>query len=351
MGTEFVFDKDVYDVFLKSAIKKFKETPLGFFNDIDPRVYVLPTNLIGLDNLIGNGGFVLGTVLELYGLPGSGKTSMAVHLLKNAQDLGYNTMFLDAEGSLKFNPGLPDIMGVDKTKLLYVNPSNGEECFGICESFMRSFTHNVIVIDSIAALVPKGEDEDVEKSLGMGSHARMVARGLRNTLNLINKSLTLLIVINQIRYKITSFSDPTTTTGGNSLEFYDAYKIKMTGSSNFKSSWIKDANDGCAGHTVTFFVQKNKFKIAQTKTEAGLLYGQGFDLYAEVFDLSVDFGFIEQAGHWYSYAGERLGNGRTASINKLRDNESVYKLLRGMVVDIVSKQATVQIEEVDEVDV
>jgi recombination protein RecA len=290
------------------------------------RVNVIPTGSIALDAALGVGGVPKGRVVEVYGPESSGKTTLALHVIANAQAAGGLAAFIDAEHAL--DPEYAERLGVNLDELLISQPDFGEQALEIAETLIRSNSVDVVVIDSVAALVPRTELEGDMGDAVVGLHARLMSQALRKLAGIVSKSNACLVFINQIREKIgVMFGNPETTTGGRALKFYSSVRIDIR-----RIAAIKQG-DQVIGNRTKVKVAKNKvaapFKIA----EFDILYGEGISWTGELLDLGVEHRLIQKSGSWYSYGDDRIGQGREAARAYLRDNpeaaEQIEVELRG----------------------
>ena len=289
---------------------------LGNENAI-PAMACISSGSIGLDSALGIGGFPRGRVIEIYGPESSGKTTLALHVVAEAQKAGGTAAFVDAEHALdaKYARNL----GVDIDNLLVSQPDSGEQALEITEVLVRSGAVDVVVIDSVAALVPRAELEGEMGDAQMGLQARLMSQALRKLTAVVSKSRTSLIFINQIREKIgVMFGSPETTTGGRALKFYSSVRvdIRRTGS-------IKDG-DSIVGNRTRAKVVKNKVAPPFRDAEFDIMYGFGISREGELLDLAVQQNIVDKSGSWFSFDGERLGQGRENSKQFLRENEDFY---------------------------
>ncbi|GBQ86133.1 DNA recombinase RecA [Acetobacter malorum DSM 14337] len=272
-----------------------------------------PTGSIGLDIALGIGGIPEGRIIEIYGPESSGKTTLALHAIAEAQKRGGTCAFIDAEHAL--DPGYAKKLGVDIDNLLISQPDSGEQALEIADTLARSGAIDVLVIDSVAALVPRAElDGDMGDS-HVGLHARLMSQALRKLTGTVSRTKTKFIFLNQIRLKIgVMFGNPETTTGGNALKFYASIRmdIRRIGS-------IKD-KDEVVGNTTRVKVVKNKVAPPFRQVEFDILYGHGISREGELIDLGVKAGIVEKAGAWFSYDSQRIGQGRENSKQFLRDH-------------------------------
>lgn len=320
---------DSLDVVIKSLAKSFDDALIGSAKNILSRdKKIIPTSLQALNKSLGNGGFVGGRVAEFYGEPGSGKSTAAFDVIKNAQQLGMTGGVVDAEHTLDLQ--LLESMGVDVDKLIVGQGYYGEENLDIAEALIKSGKLDVLAIDSVTALMPMAELEaDFEKSL-MGNHARLISKAAKRFVPLCAKTNCLLIFINQFRLKMDGYGDPRVTTGGISIPFFASYRLHFSGGS--KSTRIMNTETGSpCGHRVTIEVIKNKLAPPFRSCEADLFYGKGFDSAGEVVDLAVDLGIIEKKGSWYAKDGVNLAQGTDNLKAIVMADPAFYEILKAQV--------------------
>ncbi len=283
-------------------------------------VSVIPTGSISLDAALGVGGFPRGRVVEIFGPESGGKTTMSLHVIAEAQKMGGQAAFIDAEHAL--DPIYARKLGVDVDNLLVSQPDNGEQALEIAEALIRSGAVDVVVVDSVAALVPKAELEGDMGEPTMGLQARLMSQALRKLTAIVSKSRTCLIFINQIREKIgVMFGNPETTTGGRALKFYASIRLDIR-----RIQAIKDG-DKVVGSRTRGKVVKNKVAAPFREAEFDILYGEGISREGDVIDLGVERGLIEKSGTWMSYGGERIGQGRENARLFLKENAAVLEKL------------------------
>ncbi|AOW48651.1 recombinase RecA [Acetobacter ascendens] len=274
---------------------------------------VIPTGSLGLDIALGIGGLPRGRVVEIYGPESSGKTTLALHAIAEAQKRGGTCAFIDAEHAL--DPGYAKKLGVDVDNLLISQPDAGEQALEIADTLVRSGAIDVLVVDSVAALVPRAELEGDMGDSHVGLHARLMSQALRKLTGTVARSNTLMIFLNQIRLKIgVMFGNPETTTGGNALKFYSSVRmdIRRIGS-------IKD-KDEATGNQTRVKVVKNKMAPPFRQVEFDIMYGEGISKVGELIDLGVKAGVVEKSGSWFSYDNQRIGQGRENAKQFLRDH-------------------------------
>ncbi|MPY74056.1 MAG: recombinase RecA [Alphaproteobacteria bacterium] len=276
----------------------------------------VPTGSLGLDIALGIGGLPRGRVVEIYGPESSGKTTLALHVLAEAQKLGGTCAFIDAEHAL--DPSYAKKLGVNLDDLLISQPDAGEQALEIADTLVRSGAVDVMVIDSVAALVPRAELEGEMGDNHVGLHARLMSQALRKLTGSISRSKTMVIFINQIRMKIgVMFGSPETTTGGNALKFYASVRLDIR-----RIGQIKD-RDNVVGNQTRVKVVKNKVAPPFKVVEFDIMYGEGVSKTGELLDLGVNAGIIEKSGAWFSYKDQRIGQGRENSKTFLKENAEI----------------------------
>src|SRR2546426_767456 len=292
--------------------------------DILVPVSVIPTGCLSLDAALGVGGFPRGRVVEVYGPESGGKTTMTLHVIAEAQKLGGQAAFIDAEHAL--DPVYARKLGVDVDNLLVSQPDNGEQALEIAEALIRSGGVDIVVVDSVAALVPKAELEGEMGDPQMGLQARLMSQALRKLTGIVSKSRTCLIFINQIREKIgVMFGNPETTTGGRALKFYASMRVDIR-----RIQAIKEG-DRVVGSRTRAKIVKNKVAAPFREAEFDILYGEGISREGDLIDLGVDKGVLEKSGTWISYAGERMGQGRENARVFLKEDKDICVKLESVL--------------------
>ena len=278
---------------------------------------VISTGSLGLDQALGVGGIPRGRVCEIYGPEASGKTTLTLHVIAEAQKAGGTAAFIDAEHA--FDPTYAAALGVNVDSLLVSQPDNGEQALEIVETLTRSGALDIIVIDSVAALTPRAEIEGDMGDSHMGLQARLMSQALRKLTAIISKSRTSILFINQIRMKIgVMFGNPETTTGGNALKFYSSVRLDIR-----RIAAIKDG-DKMVGNRTRVRVVKNKVASPFKDTEFDIIYGRGISKIGELLDLGVQYNIVEKSGAWFSCGSERLGQGRENARRFLEENPDIY---------------------------
>ncbi|MFC6099891.1 recombinase RecA [Olivibacter domesticus] len=291
----------------------------------------ISTGSLGLDIALGIGGVPKGRVIEIYGPESSGKTTLATHIIAEAQKKGGIAAFIDAEHA--FDKYYAGKLGVDIENLLISQPDNGEQALEIADNLIRSGAIDVIVIDSVAALVPKGEIEGEMGDSKMGLQARLMSQALRKLTGTISKTNCCCIFINQLREKIgVMFGNPETTTGGNALKFYASVRLDIR-----RTSQIKDA-DEVSGNRVKVKIVKNKVAPPFRVAEFDIMFGEGISKVGEIIDLGVDFNVIKKSGSWFSYGETKLGQGRDAVKSLLLDNPDLMEELESKIKTMISSE-------------
>ncbi len=284
---------------------------------------------IGLDIAMGVGGYPKGRIIEIYGPESSGKTTLAIHAIAEAQKAGGIAAVIDAEHA--FDPGYASKLGVDINELLISQPDNGEQALEIADNLIRSGAVDIIVIDSVAALTPKAEIEGEMGDSKMGLQARLMSQALRKLTANINKTKTCVIFINQLREKIgVMFGNPETTTGGNALKFYASVRLDIR-----RIGQIKDGEEAQGNHTRVKVV-KNKVAPPFKKAEFDIMYGEGISKTGEIVDLGVELNIIKKSGSWFSYGETKLGQGRESVKSVLHDNPELALELESKILEAVT---------------
>ena len=295
------------------------------------QVEVIPSGSIALNVALGIGGFPRGRVVEIYGPESSGKTTLAIHAIAQAQKLGGVAAFIDAEHA--FDRFYAAKLGVDIDNLLISQPDNGEQALEITEQLIRSSAIDIIVIDSVAALTPKAEIEGDMGENKVGLQARLMSQALRKLTSTVSKTKTTCIFINQLREKIgVMFGNPETTTGGNALKFYASVRLDIR-----RIGQLKDG-DEVIGNQTRVKVVKNKVAPPFRKAEFDIMFGEGISKTGEIIDLGVEYGIIKKSGSWYSYGETKLAQGRDASKTLVKDNPELAAELEAKIVEAIKNK-------------
>ena len=294
------------------------------------QVEVIPTGSLQLDFALGVGGLPKGRIIEIYGPESSGKTTVALHCVAEAQKMGGTAAFIDAEHAL--DPVYAEKLGVDIDELYVAQPDNGEQALDICEALVRSGAIDVVVIDSVAALVPKAEIEGDMGDSHVGLQARLMSQALRKLAGVISKTNAVAIFINQLREKVgVVYGNPETTTGGKALKFYASVRLDIR-----KGEAIKEGSE-IKGNRTKIKVVKNKVAPPFKSCIVDILYGEGISRSSELLDLAVERDLIKKAGAYYSYKGERIGQGRENARKYLMDNPEIYEEIEKTIRESFSK--------------
>ena len=321
---------------LQSAMSKIekdfgKGSIMKLGDETTEDVEVIPTGSIGLNAALGVGGYPRGRIIEIYGPESSGKTTLAIHAIAEAQKLGGIAAFIDAEHA--FDRFYAEKLGVDVDNLLISQPDNGEQALEIADQWIRSSAIDIIVIDSVAALTPKKEIEGDMGDSAVGLHARLMSQALRKLTATISKTKTTCIFINQMREKIgIMFGNPETTTGGNALKFYASVRIDIR-----KSTQIKDGEQ-VFGNLTKVKVVKNKVAPPFRKCEFDIMFGEGISKVGEIIDLGVEYNIIQKSGSWFSYQDSKLAQGRDATKDLLRDNPELCEELEAKIMEAIRNE-------------
>ena len=292
--------------------KKAGEGTLRRMGDFD-KVGIIPSGSIGLDCALGIGGYPRGRIVEVYGPEASGKTTLTLHAIAECQKAGGVAAFVDAEHAMDL--GYAAELGINVDELLFAQPDSGEQALDVVEDMVIANVVDIIVVDSVAALVPQAEIDGTMGQSHVGLQARLMSQALRKLTGAISKTNTCLIFINQIRHKIgVMFGSPETTTGGNALKFYASVRVDVRRIGALKHG------DKEYGNRVRAKIKKNKLAPPHQECEFDIIWGHGINSYGDIFDLAVDYGLIDQSGAWFSYEGERIGQGRENSVKSLAES-------------------------------
>ena len=300
---------DIEKQFGKGAVMKLGE-------ESHRTIDVIPSGSLSLDIALGIGGYPKGRIIEIYGPESSGKTTFALHAIAEAQKKGGRAAFIDAEHSL--DPKYAEALGVNTNELLLSQPDNGEQALEICEALVRSGAISIVVIDSVAALVPQAEIEGEMGDSHVGLQARLMSQALRKLSGIINKTNTICIFINQLREKVgVMFGNPETTPGGRALKFYSSIRLEIR-----RSEQIKTASE-IVGNKTNVKVVKNKMAPPFKTCSVDIMYGEGVSTEGELVDLASEAGIVEKSGAWYSYNGDKIGQGKENVKELLRNNQAL----------------------------
>ena len=306
----------------KGTVMKMSDAPVV---DVD----VISSGSLGLDVALGVGGYPRGRVVEIYGPESSGKTTLTLHAIAEAQKAGGIAAFIDAEHA--FDRFYAENLGIDIDNLIISQPDNGEQALEIADNLVRSGAIDLIVIDSVAALTPRSEIEGEMGDSKMGLHARLMSQALRKLTGSISKTNCTMIFINQLREKIgVMFGNPETTTGGNALKFYASVRLDIR-----RSTQIKDSDGSVRGNKTRVKVVKNKVAPPFKLAEFDIMYGEGVSKVGEILDLAVEFDVIQKSGSWFSYDATKLGQGRDAVKQMIKDNPDLMDELEAKIKGII----------------
>ena len=321
--------KKALETALTQIEKKFgKGSVMTFSSDAVKTVEAIPSGSLSLDIATGIGGFPRGRVTEVFGPESSGKTTLTLHLIAEAQKRGGKAVFIDAEHA--FDPKYAKAIGVNLEDLIIAQPDYGEQALEIAETLIRSGVIDVVVIDSVAALVPKAELEgDIEDS-NIGLHARLMSKAMRVLKGAVNKSNTALVLINQVREKVgVMFGNPETTTGGRAIKFFADMRMEV------RKSDIKDSGEK-VGSRVKVKVVKNKLAPPFKEAEFDVIYGEGISKEGEIIDLGEKYGIIKKSGAWYSYGDMKLGQGKEKVRERLKEDKELAKELEEKILEVIN---------------
>ncbi|XYR59707.1 recombinase RecA [Bacillus amyloliquefaciens] len=300
-----------------SIIKKLGEKT-------DTRISTVPSGSLALDTALGIGGYPRGRIIEVYGPESSGKTTVALHAIAEVQEKGGQAAFIDAEHAL--DPVYAQKLGVNIEELLLSQPDTGEQALEIAEALVRSGAVDIVVVDSVAALVPKAEIEGDMGDSHVGLQARLMSQALRKLSGAINKSKTIAIFINQIREKVgVMFGNPETTPGGRALKFYSSVRLEVR-----RAEQLKQGND-VMGNKTRIKVVKNKVAPPFRTAEVDIMYGEGISKEGEIIDLGTELDIVQKSGSWYSYEEERLGQGRENAKQFLKENKDIMLMIQEQI--------------------
>ena len=313
--------KDIEKMFGKGSVMKLGERP-------DVSYDIIHSGSLLIDNVLGIGGYPKGRIIEIYGPESSGKTTLALSAIAECQKAGGRAAFVDAEHAI--DPNYAQKLGVDTDELILSQPDHGEQALEIVEMLARSEAIDIIVVDSVAALVPQSELDGEMTDSNVGAHARLMSKAMRKLAGVLNKSNCTVIFINQLREKVgVIYGNPEVTTGGRALKFYATIRIDIR-----KADAIKDG-DQIIGNQVNVKIVKNKVAPPYKACKVDLIFGEGFSKIGEILDLALQYGFAKKLGSWFEILGERVGQGKDAAKNFLKEHPDVYE-------DVVSKVTEAQ---------
>lgn len=326
---------------------------MNMADDAVEDVSVIPSGSLTLDIALGVGGYPRGRIIEIFGPESSGKTTLAIHAIAEAQKLGGIAAIIDAEHA--FDPTYAQALGVDISRLWISQPDDGEQALDIAEQLIRSSAVDILVVDSVAALTPKAEIEGEMGDTQVGLHARLMSRAMRKITAAVSRSKTCCIFINQLRMKISSGYSPTgpseVTTGGNALKFYSSVRLDIRAYKQIKKG------DDVVGKVTSVRVVKNKVAPPFRRAEFDILFGQGINRVGEIIDAATDMGILKKSGSWYSYQGNNIGQGRDAVKELLDDNPELADEVAQQVMDQLAHEGKLHLslddsegEEVEELD-
>jgi recombination protein RecA len=334
--------KQALDMALRQIEKQFgKGSIMKLGEEQQQKIATIPSGSLALDVALGIGGYPKGRVVEIYGPESSGKTTFALHAIAEAQKQGGQAAFIDAEHAL--DPNYAKALGVDTDNLLLSQPDTGEQALEITEALVRSGAVDIIVVDSVAALVPKAEIEGEMGDSHMGLQARLMSQALRKLSGAINKSNATAIFINQVREKIgVMFGNPETTPGGRALKFYSSVRLEVR-----RAETLKQGNE-MIGNRTRVKVVKNKVAPPFKQAEIDIMYGEGISKEGEVVDVGSELDIIQKSGAWYSYQGERLGQGRENAKQFMKENPEIFEEISQEIRKHYAVKEEPEAEEQDE---
>lgn len=322
---------DALDQALLQIEKQYgKGSIMRLGENVEQKIDVIPTGCMTLDIALGIGGVPRGRIIEIYGPESSGKTTVSLHMIAEAQKLGGTAAFIDAEHAL--DPSYAQKLGVNIEELYVSQPDNGEQALNICDMLVRSGAVDIVVIDSVAALTPKAEIDGEMGDNHVGLQARMMSQALRKLTGIINKSNTIVVFINQLREKVgVMFGSPETTTGGKALKFYSSIRLDVR-----KVDTIKDGAD-IIGNRTRVKVVKNKMAPPFKTAEFDIIYGKGISQVGCVVDFALDLGILKKSGSWFSYNDEKIGQGKENVKAYLEKTPELYEEIKNLILAQVNK--------------
>ena len=326
-------NKSKLDLAKKAIAKKYGSgVIMSMGEEKELFIPTISSGSLGLDMALGRGGFARGRIYEFYGPPSGGKTTLAMSLMAQAQKRGFSTCFVDAEHTA--DPQLFKAMGVNIDDVIKIKAYAGEDNIDALETLIKTGTIDVAVVDSVSALIPKMESEAAVEDDFIGLLARLMSKTMRRIVPIASETNTLVVFINQLRFKIGSWGDPTTTTGGEALNFYATGRISVAGG-EFKKTRIPHPITGeIIGHDTTFSIQKNKLAPPWRSATVRLIYGVGYDIYREALSMAEGLAVVEKNGAHYYFEGERFAQGEENAVEYVKNNEEFYNKIRNSVIDI-----------------
>lgn len=326
-------DKDLDEALVKIEKTFGKGAIMRLGDKAHVDVGVIPTGSMLIDNALGVGGYPKGRVIEIYGPESSGKTTLALHAIAEVQKLGGRAAFIDAENAI--DPEYAAALGVDIDNLLLSQPDNGEQALEICEMLANSKAIDLIVVDSVAALVPKSEIEQSMDQSSVGTQARMMSKALRRLTGILNRNEATVIFINQLREKMNTmgYGPSETTSGGRALKFYASIRIDIRRIQTLKDN----VTDEASGNVVSVKVVKNKVAPPFKNTQVTMIYGQGISHIDEIVDCAVGYGLIKKSGAWFSYGDEKLGQGKASAKKFVTENPEIAAALEAKIKENLSQ--------------
>ena len=333
---EGITEKAKLDLALKAITKKYGDVVTSLDNNDNSKIQTISTGCLSLDLALGRGGMCLGRVYEIYGPNSSGKSTLAVNVVIQAQLRKLKACYIDAEHAV--DPQLFKDYGVNNKELQLVQGYDGEENLDILERLIKTGAFSVAVVDSVSALITRAEAEaDIDKQQ-MGAQAKLMSKALRKIGPIASQTNTLLIFINQIRMKLDGYGDPSTTSGGEALPFYATGRILVRGPEAKARRLVDPETDEVIGHRTIFEIIKNKLASPFKKANVNLIYGKGYDACWEILDMAAETGVIDKKGAWYSYQGTKLAQGELKAVAALKDpsNKDMYNTIRNEVIDRIN---------------